>query len=173
MKNPFIIFGGIGVLLIIGAGVWVFLFLFYTPAQQTHTLATNPFVEGDAEGGFETVREVPANEDASTNVASQYALKQITTRKVAGAVAVGGEIYRFVEAGTGHIYEVDAQGVENKLSNTTFAGARKAVWSRSGTRAARVPRELPASGRGATSGSISHDILSLRPLAQFACVRKS
>lgn len=138
MKHPFIIFGSIGTLLIVGASVWIFFFLVYVPAPKTIALAPNPFVEGDATSGFEKIPEVHSAAEATST--TPYSLHHITTRKVVGAVAMNDGSYRFVEAGTGHVYEINARGIETRLSNTTFAQAQKAAWSTIGNRVA-ISRE--------------------------------
>lgn len=136
MKHPFVIFGGIGALLVVGVAVWAFFFLFYTPAPTPTSLAPNPFVEiGADESGFASATTQTEIDAAAVATPLSGALRQLTTRKVIGAVAAATTTVRFVEAGTGHIYEI-TDATEVKISNTTFAQARLAVWSPSGTRVA-------------------------------------
>ena len=138
MKHPFIIVGSLGIVVVIGAAVWVYFMLFYTHTTPTHT-AANPFSEASSSKGFDALaQERAAQATTTTPEAPSTGARLLTLRKTIGAVALADGTYRFVEAGTGHIYQVDNTGSETKLSGTTFPGARRAVWSREGTRVAIV-----------------------------------
>lgn len=137
MKHPFIILGSAGAILMLGGAVWVYLFLFYQPAQESARVAENPFVEVDADQFGALPEGGEPDETLTTTTVS--AGDAITERRVVGAVAVSGT-YRIIEAGTGHAYEVQGGGAERKISNTTFPQAIDAVWAPSGERVA-ITRE--------------------------------
>ena len=73
------------------------------------------------------------------------AIQKVTDRVVAGGIVfassttvgtstVTKHVVRYVERGTGHVYETGVDGGgELRLSNTTIRGAREAVWSPQGT----------------------------------------
>ncbi len=74
-------------------------------------------------------------EDPATNT-SKNRLRQLTTRPVAGALFMDSTI-RFVERGTGHIYDIDTQGGNEVLvSGTTQPRTIRAVFSPSGNHVA-------------------------------------
>jgi hypothetical protein len=66
-------------------------------------------------------------------------LIEVTDRAVAGAIIaqVGSStVLRYMEKGTGHVYEVSLEtGLETRISNTTIPGATHATWAPQGTRA--------------------------------------
>ena len=142
MKHPFIIFGSLGAVIALGAGVWVYFFLFYTHTTPLHT-APNPFSEASSSKGFDAIAAERAAQAATTTAgeASTANARLATLRKTIGAVGLSDGTIRFVESGTGHVYQVDSAGSETKLSGTTFPGARNAVWSKEGTRVA-ITREV-------------------------------
>ncbi len=114
-------------ILILVVGVWAYLFAFGAPKSGGEIFAR--FGGGnDAE-----ITTLPENTnidvgDTDTTGAPQ-ALKQLTTRPVAGAGFVTSGI-RYVEQGTGHVYEINLlTGSETLLSGTTIPGARHAVFS--------------------------------------------
>jgi hypothetical protein len=141
MKHPFIILGGIGITLMVAAGVGVYFVLFYTPSPNTALRAQNPFVEVDG-AAFES-----ANKDGAEgtgggveDLAARSFMRAFTTRPIAGAVRMEDGFFRFVEAGTGHVYEVQ-NGTETKLSLTTFPRTVDAVWAPTGSRVALTQEE--------------------------------
>lgn len=145
MTKILLILGGILGVGVIAAGIWMFLLTTGTTAVQMQTQDGNPFGEvgtrTDTPGGATappTPRETITTSDTAEGV------RQLTTRKVAGAVLVqndAGDVIRFAEAGTGHLYEIPLTGGgETRISNTTIPGALRAEWSPSGTRVA-ITRE--------------------------------
>lgn len=140
MKHPFIIFGSLGAAVVLGAAAWIYFMLFYTHSAPAHS-APNPFTEASSTKGFDALAQERAAEVGTTTpgqVASSGGARLLTLRKSLAAVALQGETYRFVEAGTGHIYQTDTSGTETKISGTTFPGVRQAVWSKEGTRVALI-----------------------------------
>lgn len=81
-------------------------------------------------------------EGESANSGRAKRLRQLTTRPVAGAVFTNSTI-RFVERGTGHIYEMDTRsgGVERIISGTTLPRTIRAVFSSSGEQVVLVSEE--------------------------------
>jgi len=142
MKHPFIIFGSLGAVVALGVGASVYFFFFYAHTAPAHT-APNPFSEASSSKGFDAIAAEKAAQAAATTTASAPAsnVHLVTLRKTIGAVGLTDGTFRFVESGTGHIYQADSSGVETKLSGTTFPGARSAVWSKEGTRVA-ITREV-------------------------------
>jgi hypothetical protein len=130
-KKIFITLGVILTLLIVG--VWAYLFTFGTPKDSAEIFAN--FGLG---GGGEDVTPLPESatiDTADTTTAgAPQALKQLTTRPVAGAVFTNaGDGVRYVEQGTGHVYSIDlVSGVETLISGTTLPGTREALFSKNG-----------------------------------------
>ncbi len=127
MKKSILITIGVLIILLI-LGVWAYLFTFGKPANSGEI-----FARFGAGKDATTPAVLPEDTRVDTGDTSQsgasQALKQLTTRPVAGAGFVEGGI-RYVEQGTGHIYAIDfATGVETLLSGTTIPGTRSAVFS--------------------------------------------
>lgn len=125
MKKTLLISIGILILCIVIA-VWTYLFIYGTPKNSAEVFTRFGV-------GGETV--VPTtNEGATvdvkseTNSGSVQKLKQLTTRPVAGAGFTSSGI-RYVEQGTGHIYEINlSTGSETIISGTTITQAFEAVF---------------------------------------------
>lgn len=137
MKKALIISGVLIALLFASFGVWAYLmYSGTTVADVEMPAAGNPFAAGE----FRTDSADKAQTDTSFTpvTATNQTLRQLSTRKVIGAVLVpsdSGTTVRYAEAGTGHLYEVPLDGgSEMRISNTTFPRAKYAVWSRQGTR---------------------------------------
>ena len=131
MKKKILITFGI-ILTILILGVWAYLFTFGAP-KNTAEIFTNFGMGGDAE-----IVPIPESTTIdtgdSTTTGTPQALKQLTTRPVAGAVFTNeGSAIRYVEQGTGHIYSIDlTNGTETLISGTTLPGTRNAVFSKDG-----------------------------------------
>lgn len=138
MKHPFIILSSLCGLMFLGVLVWGYFFLVYERnAPPLETTAKNPFAEGLMQEDFNKAGEDTAPLDADSPLTASGFLRQLTVRKVAGAVYVHeSNTYRFVEAGTGHLFETTLEGTETKISNTTFGRTTHATWSSAGTRVA-------------------------------------
>ncbi len=133
MKKIYIIIGVLIFLLVVG--VWAYLFTYGTSG------ADGVFAQFGA--GKDSDNPAPVQEptyvdvsDVETATGAPQALKQLTTRPVAGAGFVEGGI-RYVERGTGHVYQIDLfSGTESLVSGTTIPGTQTALFSPDGTYAA-------------------------------------
>jgi len=135
MNRALIITIGI-VVIIFTLGVWLYLMLFGAP-EKTGEVFTNL--------GFEisnqdvTIQREEFTEEGGTFVdTNSEALRQITTRPVAGFTFTtntqGDETVRYVERGTGHVYEINlTSGEETPLSRTTVPQVGSAVFSPEGS----------------------------------------
>lgn len=130
MKKNIFIFVGIVILLLVIA-VWAYLFTFGAPKNGAE-LFTRFGVGGDVEN-FTPPESTSVDVSDVNSAGATQALKQLTTRPVAGAVFVDGGI-RYVEQGTGHIYDINLQsGTETLQSGTTIPSARDAIFSDGGS----------------------------------------
>ncbi len=133
VKRPLIITIGIVTILLI-IGVWVYLLMFGAP-KQTSDVFTNLGV--DVTPRPAVVVEAPT-EQAGYTVDTSSGLQQLTTRPVAGYTAItattsSSTIVRYVEQGTGYIYDIDLEtGVEKQISRKTVPKVRSAVFSPNG-----------------------------------------
>lgn len=127
-----IIFISIGILLVITVlAIWAYLFTFGTPQSRTDVFTNF----GIGTSSNETVSRETSVVDVQdvTPSGNIQNLKQLTTRPVAGAVFVADSI-RYVEQGTGHVYQISTvNGSESLLSGTTFPGTREALFSKDGS----------------------------------------
>jgi hypothetical protein len=129
MKKNILILIGILILLIAG-GVWFYLFIFGTPTS-TQDVFSN-FGIGDTNP---TSFETPDNTLTDTELTTR-ALRQLTTRPVAGAVFTQNGI-RYMERGTGHVYTISLRDwSESLISGTTIARVVDAAFSPQGTNVA-------------------------------------
>ncbi len=126
-KTILIIIGTLLILIILG--VWAYLFTFGSPKNGSEVFSN--FGIGGNSSDVAVHDSVVDVQDI--NIAGKIQkLKQLTVRPVAGASFVDGGI-RYVEQGTGHIYQINtANGSESLISGTTLPGAREAVFSRNG-----------------------------------------
>ncbi|MFM2374668.1 MAG: hypothetical protein RLZZ234_663 [Candidatus Parcubacteria bacterium] len=142
MKHPFIILGGTGITLMLAASMGLYFVFLYTPSRDEAREQANPFIEvGGAEFNSTEGSTLP-NETLATTT-ERSALRSFTARKVAGAIRIAGGGFRFVEAGTGHIYET-GEGVERKISLTTFPQVHSALWSSTGKYVVMMQEERDA-----------------------------
>lgn len=131
MNRALLITIGIAILLVI-LGIWVYLMLFGAPKSGEEVFTNLGF---SLTPQSTTISNPP--EDSSsiedlvdTNTGS---FRQLTTRPVAGFAASstpGGQIVRYAERGTGHIYEIDmGTGAENIISRTTIPQVARALFA--------------------------------------------
>lgn len=137
MNRPIIITSGIVIILLI-VGLWVYLLVFGAPKNATEVFSTL----GIQTNGTESVRVIDtatlADGEAKLSL-TDGALQLLTTRAVAGfAFASSSEnIVRYVERGTGHVYEINIDsGVETQISLTTLPQTITAVFSLDATKIA-------------------------------------
>ncbi len=134
MKKALIILGTLIILLAIG--FWIYVLVYGTPQAVSDIFAR--FGTGsDGDPVF-----VPPDDDGVVDVGGEdtetdrVALRQLTTNAVAGAAFIENGI-RYVERGTGHVYEIDLQsGAERLISGTTIPRTMRAVFSGGGDRLA-------------------------------------
>ncbi len=126
-KNIFITIGAFTLLIVFG--VWGYLFTYGKPGNTDEIFAKFGL------GGEVTSPEVnpvtsTVDVDDRKETGATQKLKQLTTRPVAGAVFIASGI-RYVEQGTGHIYDIDFQsGKETLKSGTTITQATEALFSK-------------------------------------------
>lgn len=128
MKKNILITIGIFIILIV-LGVWAYLFTYGKPANTNEIFAQ--FGLGGGEVAPVVNPELTKVDVAqTTNVGTRQKLKQLTTRPVAGATFTTSGI-RYVEQGTGHIYDIDLQsGREKLVSGTTITQTAEAIFSK-------------------------------------------
>jgi len=129
----------LAVVLILVGGIWFYLFLFGAPESSQEFFADLGFGSATTPTEFTTDFTSENFEPATiqTGLDAKKALNLLTLRPVAGAVIVGTstehQTVRYVERGTGQIYEIDLRAnQETLLSDTAIAQATKATWSDSG-----------------------------------------
>ena len=128
MKKSIFITIGILILLVVFV-VWAYLFTYGKPANTNEIFAQ--FGLGGGEVAPVVNPELTKVDVAqTTNVGTRQKLKQLTTRPVAGATFTTSGI-RYVEQGTGHIYDIDLQsGREKLVSGTTITQTAEAIFSK-------------------------------------------
>lgn len=134
MNRPIIITAGIALILLI-IGVWVYLMLFGAPKETSEVFANLGFTK-EQQGTTITPPEDSPTIDALVDTKSGK-LRQLTTRPVAGFMATttkDGDVIRYAERGTGHIYEINlGSGEEKLISRTTVPQVATAVFSKDAT----------------------------------------
>ncbi|MFT7507145.1 MAG: hypothetical protein ACI92I_000284 [Acidimicrobiales bacterium] len=168
MNRSIIITTGIIILLLV-LGVWIYLMFFGAPENKEEVFTNF---------GFRIQpQEVTIIPDTNTGNVSPLvdtqtdALRQLTTRPVAGfafASTSEGEAVRYVERGTGHIYEINlATGVESALSRTTIPQVNEAVFSHDAEVVALISHERYQSEVfvGTLGNNINLTGISLQPNA--------
>jgi len=130
-----------------------------TPVEQPDGNETTPITDNPSSGGLPLL------------------LKELSMRPSAGAVAIAtssGILVRFMEKGTGNVYEVSPDNsAETRLSNTTLPRITEALWNKNGDRLiARYEKDgepdniqsyyakLTASGTGQPEGSLDGSFLT-------------
>lgn len=125
----------VALILLLG-GAWAYLLLNGSP-ESVADLRQNLFGGSDPIVSTPTPTPIIASESTETRtIALGVPLLKVSDRAVAGAViapVASSTVLRYVEKGTGHIYEVSLEtGVETRISNTTIPGAVRAIWAPSG-----------------------------------------
>ena len=132
MNRTLIITAGVAILLTV-LGVWLYLIFFGAPEKPGEIFANL---------GFErtvqptTITPPPVTDSPSIDTlvdTKEGKLRQLTTRPVAGFAATTtatSSFIRYVEKGTGHVYEIDlTNGVETIISRTTTPQTVEAIFS--------------------------------------------
>ncbi len=134
MLKQILITIGIIIILIVFS-VWVYLLIFGTP-ESTNDVFTDL---GLTEQPDRTPPATPITSD-DTNLMIANGLQQLTTRPIAGFIGMTGSssnLVRYVEQGTGHIYQIDLDTqTESRLTGTTIPRTQRAVFSPDGTHVA-------------------------------------
>ena len=127
--NRWVVIGGIGLVLLLVA-TWIYVLVFVPRVDPEEILAEFPISIGS-----DRPTELPEVSNQGTVVDVENAgLSQLTTRPVAGyQLLTGGDIVRYVERGTGHIYDINlTNGEESRVSGTTIATVVDAIFNSSG-----------------------------------------
>lgn len=132
MKKTILIAVG-ALLIIIMVAIWLYLFIFGKPESSEQIFTNLGFTnETDTVSPGTGVNTTPT-ENAMGDTGRSSHITQITNRPVAGAFIADNDV-RFVEQGTGHIYEINIQsGDEKIISGTTIPQTMHAVFSPHGT----------------------------------------
>lgn len=127
-RSVFIIIGVVLIVLLIG--IWVYVLFFGSPENAPDNFA-------DLNFGDTTDTNLPINQPTNTepvvDVGGAEALRQLTTKPIAGyqeVVSGGGLIAEvlYIEAGTGHIFAIDTEsGEEERVSATTIPFTQSGV----------------------------------------------
>ena len=163
MKKILIIIGIVLILLMIG--VWVYLFLYGAPANVNEIFAKFGTTTGEEPTFTNPPSETNSNQETSTYQNAPKVLRQLTLRPVAGA-GFHGNMVRFVEQGTGHVYDISPTGEnETIVSGTTIPQAIEAVVSPDGTRVAITKlsggsEETVVGSLGGDEGTLTGNLLS-------------
>ena len=130
MKKTIFITIGTLILLIV-VGVWGYLFLYGAP-KNSGEVFTNFGLGGNTNVSNINPDSTVDIQTTTSNGARQK-LKQLTTRPVAGATFIVGGI-RYVEQGTGHVYDIDlTSGAESLMNGTTLPQTADAVFVKDGS----------------------------------------
>lgn len=166
-KKPLLITTGI-VFVVLVASIWIYLLLYGTPSNPDEVYSNL---------GFEmqsqpTTTTPPQNLDTESSPqintdTSEIPLQQLTTRPVAGFIQLdtaSSSIVRYVERGTGYIYEIDlASGEESLTTQTTLPQVAEAVFSTDGSQVAMTSYSGYTTtvyvGSADTAGSFSYSSL--------------
>ncbi len=128
MKKTWIIIGSILTIALLGAAWW-YLLMYGRPKSLSDV--PNPFATTT-----DVPRDTPA--PATTTPMGTGPLRKIATTPSAGAVMLSREgttFVRYMERGTGHIFEVDTNsGATERITGTTIPRTTSAVWSPQGSR---------------------------------------
>ena len=131
MNRAVIITTGV-VIIILVLGVWIYLMLFGTPEKGGEVFTNLGFEISQQDT---TITPPAPNQplDTLVDTQSEGALRQLTTRPIAGfafASTSNGTAVRYIERGTGHLYEINlTSGIETLLSGTTVPKVSEAVFS--------------------------------------------
>jgi len=130
MNRPALITAGIVIVLSM-VGIWVYLLAYGAPKQSTEIFTNLGFFQPKEESVRTFDPEAQLDENTVSLALEGSELQQLTTRSVAGfAFTPEGTRVRYVEQGTGYIFEIDlSAGTEKQLSPITIAQASEAVFS--------------------------------------------
>ncbi|NCN52720.1 hypothetical protein GW943_02845 [Candidatus Parcubacteria bacterium] len=148
MKKTLIITIGVLILILV-VGVWAYLFMFGTPKSTGEVFANFGLGNNDAVTTPTTTNDgtsLPISDSVFNNVIEARTFQQLTTKPVAGMTFVGSTTIRYMEQGTGYIFDIDTEtGTERQVVGNTFTKVRSAVFSLDGTSVALTRDEGRAS----------------------------
>lgn len=121
-------------LLILGGLFWYFFWGGNAGSIPSGALPFGTPIQGTSQGGSRTTREAV---DENKTLSEEPMFRQLTNVPIApGAYALlrdGAAYVRYVEKGTGHVYEVDLEnGAAKQLTNTTIPRVALADWTLDG-----------------------------------------
>lgn len=135
MKKTILITVGVLTILIV-IGVWVYLFMYGTPKNSSEVFARFSGGAGETVTPAPAASEPDGQREETVVALPPKKLRQLTTKPVAGAVFTQASI-RYVEQGTGHIYDINlTSGAETLVNGTTIPQASEATFSKEGVFAA-------------------------------------
>ena len=157
------LFVSLSILLLI-IGVWAYLFVFGAP-QNTNGIFAN--FGGGNENEFVVTEDNTVLTDEQGPIIASNVLRQITTKPVVGMVFMSDSTVRYVEQGTGYIYDISLEdGTETQVSNTTFTKVGSAIFSSDGTRVVLTYEE--GGSRRNVGGTIENGALTTTTLLSTA-----
>jgi hypothetical protein len=131
-RTYFFIVGGVIILVLIG--FWAYSFLYGSPTNDG-SIFTNLGIFG--QDNNEPIYTPPVIDEAPIVDVATEQLRQLTTKPVIGARIIdkaSTTVIRYVEAGTGHIFDIDIiTGQEERTSPISVPAAEKAVISPNGS----------------------------------------
>jgi hypothetical protein len=131
MNRYILITAGIMILLSVVA-LWIYLIAYGAPEQPREVFANLGIFKG-SDGTVRVLEEVPQGEDITQLALGSAQLEQLTTRAVAGFVFTSNDTVRYVERGTGYVYEIELlTETEKQLSLITVPQTTEAVFSPEG-----------------------------------------
>jgi hypothetical protein len=154
MKKTLLIIGG-ALIVIIVVAIWVYLFMYGKPANSGEVFAKFGFGGRDTSGDIQpSVPSTPTDFESVVST-TPTKLRQLTTRPVGGAQFTDTGI-RYVEQGTGHVYDINlTSGEETLVSGTTIPQTTSATFSNDGTHLTIT--SLRAQGTETIVGTITMD----------------
>lgn len=130
MKRSLIITIGILIILLV-LGLWIYLLVFGTP-KETNEVFANLGIITKNEDEVAIVETNTLSKNETQLALDGSPLQQLTTKAVAGFAATSSsdQLIRYVERGTGHIYEINLdKGTEKQITLLTLPQTVEATFS--------------------------------------------
>lgn len=137
MKKIWILIGIVLLIIILFGGAWWYLLM--NGAPEGLSGISNPFGIFGGGSSKEFATTTPETEVIAQPLpAVPASLRKLSTSPVAGAVMIsrdGATYVRFVERGTGHVFEINlASSITERITGTTIPRTARAIWSPQGSR---------------------------------------
>ncbi len=130
MNRKNLIISGILIIVLV-LSVWVYLLLFGAPKNIEGVFSN--FNQGETVVFKEEQQKTVVTENI---IPTEQILRKLTNKPTASAVFMENKI-RYIERGTGYVYDIDIQsGEEIQITNTTIPRVVEAVFSKSGNKVA-------------------------------------